>query len=57
MTAIFISAVSLFVAIEHGRTERALVAANWLSELTTLHPRKLAACPVSRHPFSDREPS
>jgi hypothetical protein len=28
ITAIFISAVSLFVAIEHGRTERELVAAN-----------------------------
>ena len=28
VTAIFISAVSLFVAIEHGRTERDLVAAN-----------------------------
>ena len=28
ITAIFISAVSLFVAIEHGKTERELVAAN-----------------------------
>jgi hypothetical protein len=28
LTAIFISAVSLFVAIEHGKTERDLVAAN-----------------------------
>lgn len=28
ITAIFISAVSLFVAIEHGKTERDLVAAN-----------------------------
>ncbi|MEA3067112.1 MAG: hypothetical protein QOK41_519 [Sphingomonadales bacterium] len=28
LTAIFISAVSLFVAIEHGKTERELVAAN-----------------------------
>jgi hypothetical protein len=28
LTAIFISAVSLFVAIEHGKTERQLVAAN-----------------------------
>jgi hypothetical protein len=28
ISAIFISAVSLYVAIEHGRTERALVAAN-----------------------------
>lgn len=28
ITAIFISAVSLYVAIEHGRTERQLVAAN-----------------------------
>lgn len=28
LSAIFISAVSLFVAIEHGRTERDLVAAN-----------------------------
>jgi hypothetical protein len=28
MAAIFISAVSLYVAIEHGRTERQLVAAN-----------------------------
>lgn len=28
LTAIFISAVSLYVAIEHGRTERQLIAAN-----------------------------
>lgn len=28
ITAIFISAVSLYVAIEHGKTERDLVAAN-----------------------------
>jgi hypothetical protein len=28
VTAIFISAISLFVAIQHGKTERDLVAAN-----------------------------